>query len=76
MTFKYQRISYFLFITYLQGQLTLNGARMEKMPSTMVIHKYVDEADTIFTTMVLPLAKKSFGEMSWSDQNRDLLSII
>ena len=28
---------------------------MENIPSTMVLHKHVDDADTIFTTMSVPL---------------------
>ena len=31
---------------------------MEKLPSTMVIHKHVDGVDTIFTTMSGPLVNK------------------
>ena len=30
--------------------------RMERIPSTMVIHKHVDGADTRFSTMAVPLA--------------------
>ena len=32
-------------------------ARMEKIPSTMVLHKHVDGPDTILATMLGPLAK-------------------
>ena len=34
-----------------------SAASMEKIPSTMVIHKHVDGSDTIFFTMAGPLAK-------------------
>ena len=33
-----------------------SAARMEKIPSTMVLHKHIDGVDTIFTTMEGPLA--------------------
>ena len=34
---------------------------MENTPSTMVLHKNVDGADTIFATMVGPLTKNTLG---------------
>ena len=45
-------------------------ARMDKIPSTMVLHKNVDGADTIFSTMAGPLANNPYGKMDWSDQKR------
>ena len=47
---------------------------MEKIPSTMVLHKNVDRADTRFATMSGTLEKNQFGKMAWSDQKRDLPS--
>ena len=42
--------------------LLANGPTlMENIPSTMVIHKHVDETDTIFSTMVGPLTKNILG---------------
>ena len=35
---------------------------MEKIPSTMVLCKHVDGADTIFTTMSEPLVKNPLGK--------------
>ena len=35
---------------------------MEKIPSTMVLHKHVDGEDTIFATMAGPLAKNPLGK--------------
>ena len=39
-----------------------SSARMEKIPSNMVLHKYVDGADTIFITMEGPLVNNPLGE--------------
>ena len=36
-------------------KVTELAARMENIPSTMVLHKHVDEADTRFSTMEGPL---------------------
>ena len=38
------------------------SARMGKMPSTMVLHKYVYGADTIFSTMVVTLENNPMAE--------------
>ena len=38
-------------------KLKESAVRMEKIPSTVVLHKHVDGADTIFSTMAGPLAK-------------------
>ena len=51
-------------------------ARMDKIPSIMVIHKHVDPAYTRFTTMSGPLANNPFGKMAWSDKNKDLPSSV
>ena len=39
-----------------------SAARMEKIPSTMALHKHVDGADTRFYTMVGPSANNSLGK--------------
>ena len=39
-----------------------SAARMENTPSTVVLHKHVYEADTIFATMTGPLASNLFGK--------------
>ena len=46
---------------------------MEKIPSTIVVHKYVDRVDTIFSTMAGPLVRILWG-VDWSDQKRGLTS--
>ena len=38
-------------------------ARMEKIPSTMVLHKYVDGVYTRFSTMAGPLADNPLGKL-------------
>ena len=35
---------------------------MEKIPSTMVLHNHVDEAETIFATMTGPLENSPLGK--------------
>ena len=37
-------------------KLKYSAARMEKIPSNMVIHNHIDGADTIFSTITVPLA--------------------
>ena len=39
-----------------------SAARMEKIPSNMVLHKHVDGADTIFSTMAGTLANNPLGK--------------
>ena len=39
-----------------------SAARMEKIPSTMVLHKNVDGADTRFSTMEGPLTNNASGK--------------
>ena len=42
-------------------KVTESADRMENIPFTMVIHKHVYGADTIFSTMVGPLANDNLG---------------
>ena len=39
-----------------------SAARMEKIPSNIVLHKHVDGADTRFATMAGPLANNPLGK--------------
>ena len=39
-----------------------SAAKMENIPSTMVLHKHVDVADTIFATMLGPLVNNPLGK--------------
>ena len=39
-----------------------SAASMGKIPPTVVIHKHVDGADTIFSTMPGPLVKNTLGK--------------
>ena len=39
-----------------------SAASMEKIPSTIVLYKYVDVADTIFATISGPLANNPLGK--------------
>ena len=48
---------------------------MEKIPSTMVIHKHVDVGDNSFATMEGPLVK-ILWVIAGGDQNRNLTSSI
>ena len=38
------------------------SARMENIPSAMVLHKHVDGAETRFSTMAVPLVNNIFGK--------------
>ena len=39
-----------------------SAARLEYIPSTMVLHKHLDGTDTVFFTMSAPLVKENLGE--------------
>ena len=57
-------------------KMKTSAARMEKIPSTMVLHKHVDGAETRFNTMSGPLANNLFEKMAWIYQKRDLPSSV
>ena len=39
-----------------------SASSMEKIPSSMMLHKHVDGTDTIFATMKGPLANNPLGK--------------